>query len=51
MHVSDAPPSLPSKLWLYFLGLVLFLAGAFFVVAGGKLVSLGVAGTFSSPAF
>lgn len=33
--------SLPARIWLTLLGLVLLAAGIFFVVAGGKLLSLG----------
>ncbi|KQT52810.1 MULTISPECIES: glucose/quinate/shikimate family membrane-bound PQQ-dependent dehydrogenase [unclassified Aureimonas] len=41
MATTARPIGLPSKIWLVFLGLVLFLVGAFFVVAGRKLLSLG----------
>ncbi|MEE4453285.1 glucose/quinate/shikimate family membrane-bound PQQ-dependent dehydrogenase [Novosphingobium resinovorum] len=33
--------SLPSRIWLAVLGIVIFAAGLFFVIAGARLVSLG----------
>lgn len=33
--------SLPARLWLFLLGTVLFLARAFFVIGGGRLLFLG----------
>jgi quinate dehydrogenase (quinone) len=41
MQQSTQPLSLLSRIWLTVLGLVLLVAGAFFVIAGGKLASLG----------
>lgn len=39
-NTSDSPKGL-AKLWLWLLGLVLAAAGLFFVIGGGKLISLG----------
>jgi quinate dehydrogenase (quinone) len=41
MDKSPNPPPLLSRLWLVLLGAVIALAGLFFAIGGGKLVSLG----------
>ena len=41
MDKSPNPPALLGRLWLVLLGAIITLAGLFFAVGGGKLVSLG----------
>ncbi len=41
MDKSPNPPALLGRLWLVLLGVVVTLAGLFFAIGGGKLVSLG----------
>jgi len=41
MDKSPNPPALLGRLWLVLLGVIVTLAGLFFAVGGGKLVSLG----------
>ncbi len=41
MDKSPNPPALLGRLWLVLLGAIVTLAGLFFAVGGGKLVSLG----------
>ncbi|WP_018896656.1 glucose/quinate/shikimate family membrane-bound PQQ-dependent dehydrogenase [Rhizobium sp. 2MFCol3.1] len=41
MDNSPNPPALLGRLWLVLLGAIISLAGLFFAVGGGKLVSLG----------
>ena len=41
MDKSPNPPALLGRLWLVLLGAVITIAGLFFAIGGGKLVSLG----------
>ncbi|MFK0331947.1 glucose/quinate/shikimate family membrane-bound PQQ-dependent dehydrogenase [Rhizobium sp. NPDC090275] len=41
MNKSPNPPALLGRLWLVLLGAIISLAGLFFAIGGGKLVSLG----------
>lgn len=41
MDKSSNPPALLGRLWLILLGAIITLAGLFFAIGGGKLVSLG----------
>ncbi|KFI32468.1 quinate dehydrogenase [Haematobacter missouriensis] len=41
MTTSDGPPGTVARIWLWVLGGVLAAAGLFFIIGGGKLVTLG----------
>jgi hypothetical protein len=49
-HQEQAQP-LAARIWLWVLGAALALAGLFFLIGGGKLISLGGSWYFCSPAW